>query len=191
MKKLWIIPITLIALAILMVIVDIVAIKETNPPGTEHTRTDAQHQSHTNSSTSATPTPTDARLTRLPDGRVHYNPARETSRAITADTPPHEALIHIEQLLSHYRFAYQENPVGVENFEIIEQLLGKNPKRIIFIAADSAALRGNELIDKWGTPYFFHALSGQEMEVRSAGPDQALWTTDDVFLQQDNTSVEP
>ena len=184
MKKLWIIPITLIACAMLMVIVDIVAVKEADSTSTERKLADAQHQSHTDSRTR--PAPSDERLNRLANGAVEYKPALATSRAITADTQPHEALIHIEQLLSHYRFAYQENPVGVENFEITEQLLGKNPKQIIFIASDSPALRGNELIDQWGTPYFFHALSGQEMDIRSAGPDQTLWTEDDVFLQQNN-----
>ena len=189
MKKLWIIPVTLIAIAILMVIIDITAVKETTSSDPDHNSPDNQLQSHASSSTSDTPTKPDTRLTRLPDGHVHYKPALATSRAITADTPPHEALIHIEQLLSHYRFAYKENPVGVENFEITEQLLGKNPKRIIFIAPDSPALRGNELIDEWGTPYFFHALSGQEMDIRSAGPDQTLWTEDDVFL--DNPEAKP
>ena len=86
----------------------------------------------------------------------------------------------IQQIFSHYRFAYKENPVGVENFEITEQLLGKNPKKIIFIDTDSPALRGNELIDPWNTPYFFHALSSQIMEVYSAGPDKVLWTEDDI-----------
>ncbi|CAA6676702.1 MULTISPECIES: hypothetical protein [unclassified Lentimonas] len=189
MKKLWIIPITLIALAMLMLIVDIAAVKETTPSSTEPANADAPQQSHIDSSSTAAPTKPDPRLTRLPDGHVHYKPALATSRAITADTPPHEALIHIEQLLTHYRFAYKENPVGVENFEITEQLLGKNPKKIIFIAPDSPALRGNELIDQWGTPYFFHALSGQEMDIRSAGPDHELWTADDVFLKQVEPSV--
>ena len=82
--------------------------------------------------------------------------------------------------MSHYRFAYGENPVGVDNFEITEQLLGANPKRIRFIAPDSPALRGNELIDRWNTPYHFHAVSGQQMDVRSAGADQTFWTVDDL-----------
>ena len=73
----------------------------------------------------------------------------------------------------------------MENFEITEQLLGKNPKKIVFIAPDTTALRGNELIDQWGTPYFFHAQSGQQMDIRSAGPDKEFWTDDDVFLSQE------
>ena len=37
-----------------------------------------------------------------------------------------------------------------------------------------------EMIDPWGTPYFFHQLSGHEMEIRSAGQDRKMWTFDDL-----------
>ena len=122
----------------------------------------------------------DARLNRLPDGRVEFLPALEISRNIHREQHPEETMAHIESVLGLYRFAFGGNPVGVENFEITEQLLGKNPQNAVFIAPDSEALRGNELIDRWGTPYMFHALSGTEMEIRSAGPDRKLWTEDDV-----------
>lgn len=130
----------------------------------------------------------DPRLTRLPDGRVYYNPSVESSRTLDQSPTPDEALAVVDQLISHYRFAYKENPVGVENFEITEQLLGKNPKKIVFIAEDSSALDGNELIDQWGTPYFFHPQSSDYMEIVSAGPDKTLWTKDDIghIAQEEN-----
>ena len=65
------------------------------------------------------------------------------------------------------------NPVGT-NPEITSQLSGKNPKHINFIKPE-AGMRINEsgeLIDPWGTPYFFHQLSGADMEIHSAGPDK-------------------
>lgn len=34
--------------------------------------------------------------------------------------------------------------------------------------------------DRWGTPWRFHALSGQHMEVLSAGPDRSFGTDDDL-----------
>jgi hypothetical protein len=40
-----------------------------------------------------------------------------------------------------------------------------------------------ELMDRWGTPIFFHALSKDQMEIRSAGPDRVMWTADDVILK--------
>ncbi|MGB0415637.1 MAG: hypothetical protein ACPGKS_02175 [Coraliomargarita sp.] len=124
----------------------------------------------------------DTRLNRLPDGSVEFQPALEISRRIHANNRPEDSLNQVDALLGQYRFAFGENPVGVENFEITEQLLGKNPKSVVFIAPDSPALRQNELIDHWGTPYFFHAVSGQQMDIRSAGPDQTFWTADDINL---------
>jgi hypothetical protein len=40
-----------------------------------------------------------------------------------------------------------------------------------------------ELVDPWGTAYFFHQLSGKETEIRSAGPDKILWTADDLVTE--------
>jgi hypothetical protein len=40
-----------------------------------------------------------------------------------------------------------------------------------------------ELVDYWGTPFFFHQLSGTEMEIRSAGPDRVMWTVDDLVTR--------
>mgnify|MGYP002811344378 FL=1 len=172
----------LLVAAIVICLVDIRAVKDAElTPSAKQSHEATQNDAGSKASAYTNAAQPDARLARLPDGHVEYKPALATSRTVTANTSPQEALTLIEQLLGHYRYAYKENPVGVENFEITEQLLGKNPKKIVFIALDSKALRGNELIDQWGTPYFFHALSGQQMDIRSAGPDQTLWTDDDVF----------
>ncbi len=37
-----------------------------------------------------------------------------------------------------------------------------------------------ELVDRWGTPYFFHQISGADTEIRSAGPDKIMYTADDI-----------
>ena len=37
-----------------------------------------------------------------------------------------------------------------------------------------------QLIDRWQTPLQLHLLSEQDLELRSAGPDQKLWTADDL-----------
>lgn len=127
------------------------------------------------------PEPEDSRVTRRANGTVLYNPAIESSRILATTRNPQLAVDTVTELFSHYRFAYKENPVGVENFEFTEQLLGKNPKQIIFIDPQSSALKNNELVDAWNSPYFFHPLSSQELEVRSAGPDRQLWTNDDIY----------
>jgi len=76
------------------------------------------------------------------------------------------------------------NPVGT-NPEITRQLGGDNPKGINFIKPEAGMrVNGNgEMVDPWGTPLFFHQLSGTETEVRSAGPDKRMWTPDDVVAR--------
>ena len=71
------------------------------------------------------------------------------------------------------------NPTG-ENAEITAALSGANPLRFAFLPRGHRAVnpRG-ELCDRWGTPFRFHALSGHQMEIRSAGPDQKFGTADD------------
>jgi len=75
------------------------------------------------------------------------------------------------------------NPVGT-NEEITQALRGENPKRINFLTADGNRVNSQgELVDTWGTPYFFHQLSGHEMEIRSAGPDRVMYTSDDLVIR--------
>ena len=85
---------------------------------------------------------------------------------------------------------YKENPVAADNAYITEQLLGKNSKNLAFIALDCIALRDNELVDPWNTPYFFHARTSQEIDVYSAGPDKQLWTDDDLVYPPRNPNTE-
>ena len=86
--------------------------------------------------------------------------------------------------IHQYQSMFGVNPVG-ENSEITEALNGGNPKQARFISEESG-LRINgrgELVDSWGTPFFFHQLSGTEMEIRSAGPDRKMWTQDDLITR--------
>jgi hypothetical protein len=86
--------------------------------------------------------------------------------------------------IHNYAAAFGENPVGT-NPEITAALMGKNPKQINFITAESG-LRvdaNGALLDGFGTPFFFHQISGHEMEIRSAGEDRKMWTFDDVVAR--------
>jgi hypothetical protein len=87
----------------------------------------------------------------------------------------------LTSLLGEYRRHFGGNPTG-DNDEITASLRGGNPKRLACLPADSgdAIDSGGRLIDRWGTPYFFHALSGREMEILSAGPDREFHTADDI-----------
>jgi hypothetical protein len=73
------------------------------------------------------------------------------------------------------------NPVG-ENAEITAALSGANPLRFAFLPRGHRAVNARgELCDRWGTPLRFHQVSGQQMEIRSAGPDRKFSTEDDAF----------
>jgi hypothetical protein len=101
-----------------------------------------------------------------------------------ADLPPEIALDKIAHAIRDYASMFSGNPVGT-NPEITAALNGQNPRQANFINP-GAGMRINgkgELVDAWGTPYFFHQLSGTEMQIRSAGPDKTMWTADDLMVK--------
>ena len=96
---------------------------------------------------------------------------------------PATVLEAMRTTLRQYASLFGGNPVGT-NPEITKALDGDNPKQVRFLRPESGQRideRG-ELVDPWGTPYFFHQISGKEMEIRSAGPDRMLWTADDLVV---------
>jgi hypothetical protein len=97
-----------------------------------------------------------------------------------------EAIRDIEQvhgMLRDFRTAFGENPVGT-NAEIVAALNGGNPRQARLGPPEGQGLNGNgELVDRWGTPYFFHQLDGMHMEIHSAGADRIMGTADDVVMR--------
>lgn len=97
---------------------------------------------------------------------------------------PATVLENVRAAFRQYQLRFHENPVG-DNAEIARALHGGNPGQVTFVQPDDG-LRLNargELVDNWGTPYFFHQLSRLEMEIRSAGADRRMWTADDLVLK--------
>ena len=89
----------------------------------------------------------------------------------------------VRHMISDYHTLMGENPVGT-NAEIMKQMMGGNSRQATLGPPDGMALNGQgELVDQWGTPIFFHQLSRDKMEVRSAGPDKVMWTADDVVAR--------
>ena len=89
----------------------------------------------------------------------------------------------VRTMLRDYRTLFRENPVGT-NADIMKAVMGENPKQARLGPPEGQTLSADgELLDQWGTPYFFHQLSGESMEVRSAGPDKTLWTSDDIVTK--------
>ena len=86
--------------------------------------------------------------------------------------------------MHNYCSVFGENPVGT-NPEITAALMGKNSKHINFVTPESGLQvnENGEMVDAWGTPFFFHQISGKEMEIRSAGEDRKMWTFDDLVTR--------
>jgi hypothetical protein len=104
------------------------------------------------------------------------------STAVTI--PPETVLENTRTAIRNYGSMFGGNPVGT-NPEITAALNGDNPREVKFLDPNNG-MRINsrgELVDPWGTPLFFHQLSGAETEIRSAGPDKQMWTPDDLIIK--------
>lgn len=85
----------------------------------------------------------------------------------------------VENLLFSFHSVFNEFPYG-DNAELMAAFSGGNARKIAFVIPETVPLDSEgRLIDRWGTPFYFHRLSGAEIEVRSAGPDGVHWTVDD------------
>lgn len=85
----------------------------------------------------------------------------------------------VDNLLFSFHSVFHEFPYG-DNAELMAAFLGGNDRKIAFVRSEHVALDSEgRLVDRWGTPFYFHRLSGAEIEVRSAGPDGVHWTEDD------------
>ncbi len=89
----------------------------------------------------------------------------------------------VQFMLRDFRTRIGENPVG-SNAEIMKAVMGGNEAKARLGPPPGQNVNDNgELVDRWGTPYFFHQLSKNSMEIRSAGPDGRLWTADDLVTK--------
>ena len=133
------------------------------------------------------PTNNDPRFTRHPDGTITLTQSLERAKLLHQENrPPESDLEILNQLFADYRLIYKENPVGTDNFEFTQALTGTNPKKIIFLPKNHKAIRlkngAPELLDRWGSPYHFHPIRSDHLNITSPGPDQKLWTKDDLSL---------
>lgn len=102
------------------------------------------------------------------------------------DSAPRDAevdVVKVRVMMHDYHNLMGENPVGT-NAEIMKALMGGNTRTATLGPPEGMTLNGaGELVDQWNTPYFFHQLSKDVMEIRSAGPDKVMWTADDVVTR--------
>lgn len=86
----------------------------------------------------------------------------------------------VGDVLDAYFTIFRRLPVGT-NAEITAALAGDNVQGLAPIPADHPAINEHgELVDRWGTRFFFHQVSSNLMEVQSAGPDGRHFTDDDI-----------
>lgn len=121
--------------------------------------------------------------------------AKPISAPVLNETPKNETLYDdvqtVSTLLEEYRRAFGAMPTGELNDEIVRRLQGENPLGIAVLPKGHPSISPQgELLDRYGTPYRFHPESAWEMTVRSAGPDQKMWTGDDQISQQDPTTTQ-
>lgn len=113
-------------------------------------------------------------------------PELPTGEGVTPESnlPPATILENMRAAVRLYYAQFRENPVG-DNAEISRALTGENPKQVVFVQPEDGLKLNSlgQMIDHWGTPIFFHSLSRSEMEIRSAGPDRRMWTSDDLMLK--------
>jgi hypothetical protein len=100
------------------------------------------------------------------------------------ENPPQRDLEIVHEFLTLYGKAFKEGmPIG-GNADITAALIGVSdaarPGQLF--PRNHRTIRDGQLIDRWGTPFWFHPNSGSQMEVRSAGPDKSMFTQDDVVL---------
>ena len=88
----------------------------------------------------------------------------------------------IAEILRLYRERFGALPAFETNAQLVNALAGANPRRLGLLPRDTPAVSAQtgELLDRWGSPFVFHALSRETLEIHSAGPDRSLFTADDL-----------
>lgn len=101
------------------------------------------------------------------------------NRLHSPETTAADDLAILDEFLRFYRRITGGNPLGL-NEDITAELTGLNERQWTAFPPDHPALRNGQFTDRWGTPYFFHPVRADFMELRSAGPDRELFTPDDI-----------
>ena len=145
--------------------------------------------SSASATTAAAPAPSQSAQSKAenPPAKISAPPphAERSTLADTLNSPQTDLradLRVVNEIIFTFRtnFPRDGNPVGT-NSEITSVLTGKNKLRLALIPPDHPAISRTtgELLDRYGTPFFFHAESGTRMSITSAGPDKKLHTADD------------
>ncbi len=106
-----------------------------------------------------------------------------------AKTPEHDLAV-LAQLMNNFTLLVKtatDHPLSA-NEDWSRALRGWNPSHEKFLAENHIILNSRQqLVDRWGTPLFFHSAGRGQYVIRSAGPDRRLWTADDLQRNADGS----
>lgn len=106
---------------------------------------------------------------------------------------PEDDLTLMSRALGNFSLLVKGNdplPLGA-NEDIADALRGKNKAHLRFLPDDSPVFdKQGCIIDRWGTPLYFHAESRDHLDIRSAGPDKQMWTADDLHRRYDGSFLQ-
>lgn len=107
-----------------------------------------------------------------------------------ASLPPENDLTLLSQLMGNSVLLLKAGanyPLSA-NEDWAALLLGRNGTQERFLPDKHVAVNAQgQLVDRWGSPLFFHADGGGRYEIRSAGPDRVLWNADDLHRNADGS----
>jgi hypothetical protein len=109
-----------------------------------------------------------------------------------ADTnrPPENDLTLMSHLMENFTLLLKSaanRPLSA-NEDWAAALRGQNAAHERFLPDQHIAFNeSGQIVDRWGTPLFFHSLGGGRYQLHSAGPDKELWTKDDIQRNADGT----
>ena len=84
--------------------------------------------------------------------------------------------------LRYYEAEYDQYPTGSSS-EILQALLGNNPKKKVFLnIPERSANNTGEFVDPWATPYRIIFESTNRVTIQSAGKNRIFGDNDDVRI---------
>ncbi|MCU0792053.1 MAG: hypothetical protein MUE42_04220 [Opitutaceae bacterium] len=121
-------------------------------------------------------------------------PALAWERLLAADGSAAEDLASLADLVTGYlqsgQDPAQKRPIGF-NEDLIPALTDRTALGDAALPSSHPAIRDGKLLDRWGTPWQVHPLAGALIQLRSAGPDRRLYTSDDLVAPPDHAEGEP
>ncbi len=117
-------------------------------------------------------------------------PPLSWERLLAADGSPAEDLASLRDMAENYLHSGLSGRGIAFNEDLIPALTNRDALGEAALPPDHPAIREGRLIDRWGTPWQVHPLAGDLIQLRSAGPDRRLYTSDDLVEPADS-GIEP